>query len=201
VFEWMNVNPVAVERIGGLAVNLSAQSIDRPDFLAWLRDALAQRAAVAQKIIFEITETAAIAGYGAAQEFIREMRRFGCRFALDDFGSGYTSYAHLKNLCTDILKIDGSFVRDMIASESDVAMVKSMNDIAHVLGMKTVAEWVEQPEVLSRLAEAGIDYAQGYAIERPFALSRLAARINGADGTAQSVAAAGEASGSVADAV
>jgi EAL domain-containing protein (putative c-di-GMP-specific phosphodiesterase class I) len=180
-------------------VNLSAQSIARTDFSAWLRDALAQRGALAHKLVFEITETAAIAGYGIAQEFIREMRRFGCRFALDDFGSGYTSYAHLKNLRTDILKIDGSFVRDMIASESDAAMVKSMSDIAHVLGMKTVAEWVEQPEVLALLAEGGIDYAQGYAIERPFRLELLASRIlttNAAsqDGIGQFDAVAGAAS-------
>ena len=177
VFDWMAANLAALDHVSGLAVNLSAQSIARTDFSAWLRDALAQRGALAHKLVFEITETAAIAGYGIAQEFIREMRRFGCRFALDDFGSGYTSYAHLKNLRTDILKIDGSFVRDMIASESDAAMVKSMSDIAHVLGMKTVAEWVEQPEVLALLAEGGIDYAQGYAIERPFRLELLASRI------------------------
>lgn len=199
VFDWMAANLAALEHVSGLAVNLSAQSIARTDFSAWLRDALAQRGALAHKLVFEITETAAIAGYGVAQEFIREMRRFGCRFALDDFGSGYTSYAHLKNLRTDILKIDGSFVRDMITSESDVAMVKSMSDIAHVLGMKTVAEWVEQPEVLALLAEGGIDYAQGYAIERPFRLELLASRIlttNAAsqDGIGQFDAVAGAAS-------
>ena len=177
VFEWMRENPAALEHVSGLAVNLSAQSIARSDFSAWLRDALAQRGAQAHKLVFKITETAAIAGYGVAQEFIREIRRFGCRFALDDFGSGYTSYAHLKNLRTDILKIDGSFVRDMAASESDAAMVKSMSDIAHILGMQTVAEGVEQPEVLAMLAEAGIDFAQGYAIERPFAMDLLADKI------------------------
>ena len=199
VFDWMAANLAALDHVSGLAVNLSAQSIARTDFSAWLRDALAQRGALAHKLVFEITETAAIAGYGIAQEFIREMRRFGCRFALDDFGSGYTSYAHLKNLRTDILKIDGSFVRDMITSESDVAMVKSMSDIAHVLGMKTVAEWVEQPEVLALLAEGGIDYAQGYAIERPFRLELLASRLpttNAAsqDGIGQFDAVAGAAS-------
>ena len=176
-------------------------ALQDPALLPLVRDKLAASGVPAARITFEITETAAVASYDQTRNMIKQLRELGCRFALDDFGSGYTSYAHLKNLRTDILKIDGSFVRDMIASESDVAMVKSMNDIAHVLGMKTVAEWVEQPEVLSRLAEAGIDYAQGYAIERPFALSRLAARINGADGTAQSVAAAGEASGTVADPV
>ena len=100
MFEWMK-NPVAVERIAA-SRSTSAQSIDRPDFLAWLRDALAQRAAVAQKIISRSPETAAIAGYGAAQEFIREMRRFGCRFALDDLRQRLHVLRPLEELRTDI---------------------------------------------------------------------------------------------------
>jgi EAL domain-containing protein (putative c-di-GMP-specific phosphodiesterase class I) len=126
------------------------------------------------KIIFEITETAAIVSYGAAQDFIREIRRYGCKFALDDFGSGFTSYAHLKNLRTDSLKIDGSFVKEMLQNPGDYAMVKSMNDIGHSLGLRTVAEFVESPQILDALREIGVDYAQGYAIHKPCRIEEFA---------------------------
>jgi EAL domain-containing protein (putative c-di-GMP-specific phosphodiesterase class I) len=125
------------------------------------------------KIAFEITETAAIESYGAAQDFIREIRRFGCKFSLDDFGSGFTSYAHLKNLRTDTLKIDGGFVKDMLQNSDDYAMVKSMNDIGHSLGLITVAEYVESPLILEALREIGVDYAQGYAIHKPCRIDEL----------------------------
>lgn len=111
--------------------------------------------------------------YAAAQDFIRQIRRYGCRFSLDDFGSGYTSYAHLKNLRTDSLKIDGAFVKDMLSSPSDYAMVKSMHDIGHSLGMHTVAEYVESPMILSKLREIGVDYAQGYAIHKPCRIGEI----------------------------
>ena len=145
----------------------SAQSIARAGLFCLVARRLAQRGAAWHKLVFEITETAAIAGYGARRNSSGRCV-FGCRFALDDFGSGYTSTHTLKNLRTDILKIDGSFVGDMITSESDAAMVKSMSDIAMYWAC-TVAEWVEQPEVLAMLVEAGIDLRKGAsAIERPF---------------------------------
>jgi EAL domain-containing protein (putative c-di-GMP-specific phosphodiesterase class I) len=153
--------------VGGFAINLSATSLSSPEVIRYLQEVLAGGSFPASKIAFEITETAAIESYAAAQDFIREIRRHGCRFSLDDFGSGYTSYAHLKNLRTDALKIDGSFVKDMLQNPGDYAMVKSMNDIGHSLGLLTVAEYVESPMILDALRQIGVDYAQGYAIHRP----------------------------------
>ena len=97
----------------------------------------------------------------------------GRSFALVDFGSGFTSYAHLKNLRTDTLKIDGSFVKDMLNNPGDYAMVKSMNDIGHSLGLRTVAEYVESPMILHALREIGVDYAQGYAVHKPCRIDEM----------------------------
>jgi EAL domain-containing protein (putative c-di-GMP-specific phosphodiesterase class I) len=150
-----------------ISINLSASSLANAEVKTFLQETLPHCGIPAEKIMFEITETAAIRSYTAAQEFIRDIRRYGCKFALDDFGTGFTSYAHLKLLQCDMLKIDGGFVVDMLNNPQDLAMVKSMNDIAHALGMQTVAEWVESPEVLAKLTEIGVDYAQGYTVHRP----------------------------------
>lgn len=173
VFEWIQANPSGFAAVGGFAINLSATSLSNPDVMRYLQKVLPDGNFPTTKIIFEITETAAIESYGAAQDFIREVRRYGCKFSLDDFGSGFTSYAHLKNLRTDTLKIDGSFVKDMLQNPGDYAMVKSMNDIGHSLGLRTVAEYVESPAILDALMEIGVDYAQGYAIHRPCRLDEL----------------------------
>ena len=173
-FELMRRNPTYFQSLDGVSINLSARSLSSPEVKFFLHNTLPQSGIPVEKIIFEITETAAISSYSAAQDFIREIRRYGCRFSLDDFGTGFTSYAHLKNLHTDVLKIDGTFVTEMLDNASDLAMVKSMNDLAHALGMVTVAEWVESPELLLRLAEIGVDYAQGYAVHRPCRLDEIA---------------------------
>jgi len=173
VFEWITDNPSYFASVGGFAINLSATSLSNPEVMAYLQRVLPSSKFPTSKITFEITETAAIQGYGAAQDFIREIRRFGCKFSLDDFGSGFTSYAHLKNLLTDALKIDGSFVKDMLRNPGDYAMVKSMNDIGHSLGLLTVAEYVESPMILEALREIGVDYAQGYAIHKPYRIDKL----------------------------
>jgi diguanylate cyclase (GGDEF)-like protein len=173
VFEWIKANPSYFASVGGFAINLSATSLSNPEVMAYLQQALLSSKFPTSKITFEITETAAIQSYGAAQDFIREIRRFGCKFSLDDFGSGFTSYAHLKNLLTDALKIDGSFIKDMLENPGDYAMVKSMNDIGHSLGLLTVAEYVESPMILEALREIGVDYAQGYAIHKPYRIDEL----------------------------
>ncbi|MFN3751657.1 MAG: DUF1631 family protein [Thiobacillus sp.] len=174
VFDWIRDNRPVFDAVGGVAINLSARSLGSPELAGFLKTRLALGDVPADKLIFEITETAAIQSYGAAQEFIRDIRRHGCRFSLDDFGSGFTSYSHLKNLRTDTLKIDGSFVRDMLHSPADYAMVKSMNDIAHSLGMTTVAEYVESPELVEALTAMGVDYVQGFAVHKPCRMDELA---------------------------
>jgi diguanylate cyclase (GGDEF)-like protein len=175
VFEWIAANRADFASVGGFAINLSATSLSNPEVMRYLQKVLPNSDFPTNKIIFEITESAAIESYGAAQDFIREIRRYGCKFSLDDFGSGFTSYAHLKNLRTDTLKIDGSFIKDMLKNPGDYAMVKSMNDIGHSLGLRTVAEYVESPMLLDALREIGVDYAQGYAIHKPCRLDELMA--------------------------
>ena len=174
VFEWIGINLSSFASLGGFAINLSATSLSNPEVMRYLQKVLPGSDFPTDKITFEITETAAIGSYGAAQDFIREIRRYGCKFSLDDFGSGFTSYAHLKNLRSDTLKIDGSFVKDMLQNPGDYAMVKSMNDIGHSLGLRTVAEFVESPRILDALREIGVDYAQGYAIHKPCRIDEIA---------------------------
>lgn len=173
VLDWVEAHPEAFARIGGFAINVSPLSLGSSEILRFLDDRLARLGVPAGKLTFELTETAAIDSYGAARDFIQRMRRHGCRVSLDDFGSGYASYSHLKNLRTDSLKIDGVFVRDMLESPSDRAMVKSMHEVARSLGIRTVAEFVESPAHLEALRKIGIDYAQGYAIHKPARLDTL----------------------------
>jgi EAL domain-containing protein (putative c-di-GMP-specific phosphodiesterase class I) len=118
-------------------------------------------------LCFEVTETTAISNLTKAAELMHELKNIGCRFALDDFGIGMSSFAYLKYLPVDFLKIDGTFVRDMANDEMDCAIVDAINRIAHILGMQTVAEIVEDQATLDRLRLLGVDYAQGFYIARP----------------------------------
>jgi EAL domain-containing protein (putative c-di-GMP-specific phosphodiesterase class I) len=125
------------------------------------------------KICFEITETAAIANFASAGRLITDLKKRGCQFALDDFGSGLCSFAYLRTLPVDFLKIDGVFVKGVVDDPVDLAMVKSINDLGHVLGKRTVAEFVETQAILGKVSEIGVDYAQGYGISRPRPLDEL----------------------------
>jgi diguanylate cyclase (GGDEF)-like protein len=176
-FSWIRRHRSEFASGGGVSINLSATSLAHADVIEAVHQELLAGDVPAGLIAFEITETAAIESYAAAADFMRQMRRYGCRFALDDFGSGHTSYAHLKNLRADALKIDGSFVKDIVDNPADFAIVKSMNDIAHSLGMHTVAEYVESPAILAKLREIGVDYAQGYAIHKPSRIEQLLAPV------------------------
>ncbi len=120
-----------------------------------------------QAICFEITETIAITNLNNASKLIREIKTLGCSFALDDFGSGMSSFAYLKNLPVDYLKIDGNFVREIVEVPMDLALTAAINQIGHVIGLKTIAELVENDAILQKLTELGVDYAQGYGIARP----------------------------------
>ena len=125
------------------------------------------------KICFEITETAAIANLANASNFINELRSRGCSFSLDDFGSGLSSFAYLRNLPVDYLKIDGLFVKDILDDKVDFAMVKSINEVGHIMGKKTIAEFVENEKIFSMLKELGVDYAQGHGIGKAVPLEDL----------------------------
>jgi diguanylate cyclase (GGDEF)-like protein len=158
---WMHHNPDYVHWIGTCAINLSGQSLGDLEFLDFLQDRL-RHTSIAKKLCFEITETAAIGELGQASQFIDTLRDLGCRFSLDDFGAGLSSFSYLKSLKVDYLKIDGSFVRDLDRNPVDRTMVKSINEVGHVMGKKTVAEFVESKAVQEALAEIGVDFAQGH---------------------------------------
>lgn len=172
-FAWLRVQKTKLGAIGGVSINLSGQSLNNQKIWAIIKENLQAEPELAQKIIFEITETAVIQNLETAQRFIEATRGYGCRFSLDDFGSGYNSFSYLRTLSLDFLKIDGAFVRDMVKSSTDFAMVKCMHDIAHAFGLKTVAEYVENDDILDKLLELGVDYAQGYAVETSKPISEL----------------------------
>lgn len=149
------------------SINLSGASIGDDRFLEFLRDEFARSAVLPQSICFEITETAAIANLDKAARFIRELKALGCLFSLDDFGAGMSSFAYLKHLPVDFLKIDGGFVKDMADDPIDRAMVEAINSVGHVMGKQTIAEFVGDERVVEMLREMGVDYAQGYGVSKP----------------------------------
>ncbi|WP_140912160.1 DUF1631 family protein [Methylomonas koyamae] len=177
VFDWIGNNRELFNRIDGFSINLSGQSINSEDFLEFLKSVLAAGSVPCEKITFEITETVAAENLGFTKKFIGAIKQFGCKFSLDDFGSGYSSYSYLKNLNVDYLKIDGAFVKDMHNNKADVAIVKSMNEIAHSMGLQTIAEYVENDEIRTLLKGIGVDFCQGYGIEKPIRLLELSEKL------------------------
>ena len=149
------------------AVNLSAATLGDPAFAGFIRQELARTGIPANCLSFEITETAAIANFTGARHLIDELRGIGCKFALDDFGSGMSSFAYLKHLPVDSLKIDGAFVRDIATDPIARAMVASINEIGHLMGLETIAEFVESEAILAELKAIGVDFAQGFGLARP----------------------------------
>ena len=149
------------------AINLSGASLSDASFVQYLKTYLKANPVLAQTLCIEITETAAITNLGAANMFIKELKLLGCRFALDDFGSGLSSLNYLKNLNVDYLKIDGAFVKDMADDAIDLAMVEAINKIGHQMGLLTIAEFVDSERVLFKLKELGVDFVQGNWIHKP----------------------------------
>lgn len=153
------------------SINVSGQSIGDREFLNFVMEKLGKSNVRPTQICFEITETAAISNLTHARGFISTLKKLGCRFALDDFGSGLSSFGYLQTLPVDFLKIDGRFISNLQNNPIDRALVESIHLIGSVMGMKTVAEWVENEATLNILKDLGVDYAQGYAIGRPTLLS------------------------------
>ena len=173
VFDWIELNGLDFDSIGGFSINLSGQSLSSQEFFDFLQEILESSTVSPEKITFEITETAAAEDMAFVGKFIKKIKEMGCKFSLDDFGTGYSSYSYLKSLNIDYLKIDGAFIKDITTSETDAAMVKSMNEIGHSLGLETIAEYVENDEIQEVVREIGVDYAQGWGVQKPVLLEDL----------------------------
>ena len=171
--EWLQGRSQLPQRWSGLAVNLSGQTLSDPGSQEAITTWLSQSGVDPAWLIFEITESSAVANLDQVGEFLRGLRDRGCRTALDDFGSGYANYTYLRELPFDYLKIDGSFVRNLLASEADRALVGSMAEVARHFGLKSVAEYVHSVDLIPILEGLGVDYGQGYALGEPVPLSQL----------------------------
>jgi EAL domain-containing protein (putative c-di-GMP-specific phosphodiesterase class I) len=152
---------------GTYAINISGTSIGDERFLEFVREQFRRYVMPPRSVCFEITETAAIANFDKAARFFGEMKSLGCLFSLDDFGAGMSSFGYLKHLPVDFIKIDGSFVKDVAHDPVAVAMVRAINDVGHVMGKKTIGEFVDGESVLGALREIGVDFAQGNWISPP----------------------------------
>ncbi|GLQ73081.1 ABC transporter substrate binding protein [Vibrio penaeicida] len=170
---WLDEHPEQAAYLDRVSINVSGQSVGNQDFMTTLKDALQQSNFPNHKICLEITETAAIHSIKQASQAFTELKSLGCLVALDDFGSGLSSFGYLKTLPVDIVKIDGIFVRDIDQNESDYVMVRSINDLAQQMGKVTVAEFVESSAVMACLSKLGVNYGQGYHIGMPKPLSEL----------------------------
>jgi diguanylate cyclase (GGDEF)-like protein/PAS domain S-box-containing protein len=155
------------QRLALCSINLSGQSLTDEKFLPFVIDQFQRSGIDGRLICFEITETAAIASYSQANRFIHALKEIGCRFALDDFGTGLSSFGYLKHFPVDFLKIDGSFVKEILHDPIDREMVRSINEIGHLTGKQTIAEFAENAEIITMLRGMGVDYAQGYGVDKP----------------------------------
>lgn len=172
-------NRAAFDRIKIVALNISAKSLTDASFIDFLIEQSSAARIDPKKLCIEVTETVAIRDLSLAKVFMLRLKAHGFMLALDDFGSGWASYQYLKHLPVDFIKIDGAFIRDLAHSEQDFAMVRSINDLAHVLGKKTVGEHVGDEATLAQVRELKLDFGQGFALGRPEPLSDFLARLTG----------------------
>jgi diguanylate cyclase (GGDEF)-like protein/PAS domain S-box-containing protein len=166
-FRWLVSEADEREKLMLCSINLSGQSFGDDKFLPFVIDQFHRSGLDATKICFEITETAAIASFSQANRFIAALKELGCKFALDDFGTGLSSFGYLKHFPVDFLKIDGSFVKEILHDPIDREMVRSINEIGHLTGKQTIAEFAENVEIIEMLRSLGVDYAQGYGVSQP----------------------------------
>jgi len=174
--QMLHDHPLFVDKIDFVSINLSGASFTSPGAMQSILDILGETGLPPGKICFEVTETMAISSLEEAVNFMEKIKALGCRFALDDFGSGISSFGYLKALPVDYLKIDGVFVKDIVEDPIDLAMVKSINEIGQVMGMKTIAEFVENDEIKMKLKTIGVNYGQGYGLGKPVPLTDLLAK-------------------------
>lgn len=166
-FEYLHANPEHLANLKRCSINLNCHSLADRDFKLFVLNAFDKYAIPYDKICFEVIESVAIIKMEDTLRFMQSFKELGCSFALDDFGSGFSSYNYLKSLPVDIVKIDGAFIKDMLNDPVDVAMVASIKEVAKAMGMTTVAEFVESEATMAQLGRIGIDFAQGFSVSAP----------------------------------
>lgn len=171
--DFLDRHPAHTERLFCCSINLTTQSIANPRTRSAILQVLAGYQLVREKICFEITEKSAIQNLLEAKEFIHELKKLGCRIALDDFGTGFSSFGYLKHLPVDYIKIDGSFVRDILKDNFDRAMVSAMTNIGKELEIGVIAEYAESKQILKALEKMDVEFAQGYGLSKPMPISLL----------------------------
>jgi len=171
---WMQGHAAALDRFGRFFINLSRDSLVDPGTATFVRNALAEAGVDPRRVGFEVSEKFAIGNLTQANQLFGELRRLGCSVSLDDFGSGVSSFAYLKALGADFLKIDGMYVGNISQDKVDYAMVRSITEIGHVMGKRVIAESVENDAVLEKLGEIGVDYAQGFGVSAPRPIDEIA---------------------------
>lgn len=172
-FKWIADHRTELDHVSSFSINLSGHSLNDLGLMEFVMKQMRNTNVPISKICFEITETLGIANLSDAADFIKRFKTTGCTFSLDDFGSGMSSYGYLKSLPVDYLKIDGVFVKEMATNPNDYAVVKSISEIGHFMGKKIIAEYVQDDETIQLLQDLGVDYAQGYGIEKPRALDDI----------------------------
>jgi EAL domain-containing protein (putative c-di-GMP-specific phosphodiesterase class I) len=149
-----------------ISINLSGVSLNDDKFIDAFFTNLAHHSHLTKRLCVEITEGVALQDLDRTRQFMKRLQRMGVRIALDDFGAGYTSFSYLKELRADAIKIDGALIKDMLANETNIAIVRTVVELARNLGMKSIAEWVEDSATLEALQDMGVDYAQGYIVSK-----------------------------------
>jgi len=179
--EWLATHSAHLKNSSYVAVNLSGGSLNDERFITDAFAILADHGPVVSRLCIEITESVALHDLSNTRHFIDGIRKFGAKLALDDFGAGYTSFSYLRSLPADAIKIDGAYVKDLLAHTANQAIVQAIVDLTRNLGMKCIAEWPEDVATLEALAEMGVDYAQGYVISRPLLPERILLGNSAAD--------------------
>ena len=177
-FSWISQLMDAQKVVPHLAINLSGTSVTDDSFMDYLLEQISEFGVGTSRLCFEITETGTISNLVKAADFVRAFRNIGCKFSIDDFGTGLASHNYLRELPVDYVKIDGSFVTGIHKNRNDYAMARSINDLAHFLGQETIAESVENDEIVAKLEEIGVDYLQGWGIGKPKLLTDVAADLS-----------------------
>ncbi len=177
VFSWISQMMDEEKEVPNLAINLSGNSVTDDGFMEFLFEAISEYGIGTSKICFEITETGTINNMVKATDFVNQFKNIGCKFSIDDFGTGLASHSYLRDLPVDYVKIDGTFIKNIPDNNKDFAMAKSINDLSHFLGMETIAEFAENDEVIEKLREIGCDYIQGWGVGRPAPLTSLSDKL------------------------